>query len=104
MPAISLGRRNRVRFPVALPVRYSVDGRTRSGVTANMSSSGVFIATREVLPVDRRIKLTIDWPAALDGRCPLCLAVLGRICRISRHGMGVAIEKHEFRLRRAPGR
>ena len=98
-----VGRRRRVRYPITLAVQYAANGGMRGGTTSNISSSGLFIATRDVLPVDQPIKVTIDWPAVLDGRCPLCLVVMGRVCRISRHGMGIAIEKHEFQLRSARG-
>lgn len=92
------------RYPIALPVQYRVNGFTRSGITTHISSSGMFIATREVLPVNQSIKVTIDWPAVLDGRCPLGLVVLGRVRRINGRGMEIAIEQYEFRLRRGPRR
>lgn len=104
MPVSRPGRRGRARYLIELVVRYAVNGSVRCGMTANISSSGLFIAAHEALPVDMQIKVMIDWPAALDGRCPLCLVVLGRVRRIDRHGMGVAIEKYEFRLRHAPRR
>lgn len=94
-----LGRRARVRFPLALAVEYVLAGCKHTGITANMSSAGIFIAARAIPPVNKKIKVSIDWPALLEGSCPLRLVVLGRVLWVNRHGMALAIEKHEFCLR-----
>lgn len=98
------GRRRRVRYPIKLAVQYAMNGSTRGGITANISSNGMFIAASGVLPVDQLIRVKIDWPAPLDGGWPLSLVVTGRVRRITKHGMGIEIEKYEFRLRRAADR
>lgn len=94
-----LGRRERVRFPLALAVEYVLAGCNHTGVTANLSSAGIFVAARAIPPVNKQIKLSIDWPALLDGSCPLRLVVVGRVRRVNRYGMALAIEKYEFCLR-----
>jgi len=90
---------------VRLAVEFLMNGRKCRGVTTNMSSSGVFVLTTDTLGVNKPIRLSIEWPAILEGRCPLCLAIQGRILRATRHGVAVGIEKYEFRLRpsRRPG-
>lgn len=97
-------RARRARYPIVLTVQYALNGRTCFGVTTNISSSGMFIATREVLAVNKPLKVTVDWPAVLEGRCPLCLVILGKVRRSGTYGMGVEIERYEFRLRRSPER
>jgi hypothetical protein len=105
IPPVPLGRRGRARYPITLAAEYIVDGCKHTGLTSNISSSGMFIATNASLPVAKQIKISIDWPAVLDGRCPLRLVVLGRVHRVNRDGMAIAIEKYEFRLRsRVPAR
>ena len=100
---MTLGRRARVRFPLVLPVEYTLAGRKYTGATANMSSAGILIATQAIAPVNKQIKLSIDWPAMLYGSRLLRLVVFGTVRRVDRHGMALAIERHEFRLKASPG-
>lgn len=93
------GRRKDRRFPISMRAEYIVDGFRQSTTTANISRGGVFIDATEKLPEGRRVRLAIDWPAALDGRCPLSLVVFGRVVRSQKNGAAIRIERYEFRLR-----
>lgn len=93
------GRRQRLRFPLAMPAEFVFQGRRSSALTSNVGSGGVHILTNDVLPVGKTIHLFIEWPAMLNGRCPLTLFVLGRILRRDKHGAAIRISRYEFRLR-----
>ncbi len=95
-----LGRRSRMRFPVALAVEYTQNGSRHRGVTRNLSSSGVFITEAE-LPLGRRIELSIDWPVPFDSRCALRLVIMGKVIRRETGGAAVRILRYEFRVRPA---
>jgi hypothetical protein len=68
-------------------------------VMSNMGSGGVFLKARDPLPVGEQVDLLLDWPAMLDGRRPLRLAIKGRILRSSACGSAVRILHYEYRLR-----
>jgi PilZ domain-containing protein len=92
------GRRQSQRFPISVPAEYILDDAKQSTTTANISRSGVFIHAKEKLPVGRSVRLAIDWPVALDGRCQLRLVVFGHIVRSQNNGAAICIQRHEFRL------
>jgi len=96
------GRRRHLRFPIRVPAQYMLNGSKHFVVTANLSAGGIFLHTEEAIPVGHDIRLWIEWPAKLDGRCPLTLFVTGRVIRRERNGAAVRILKYEFRLRPAP--
>jgi hypothetical protein len=95
---VPLGRRKHIRFPVALPVEYTLDGARRQSLTANLSRGGLFLWTDDLLPVGQGIRLSIDWPVLLDRRCGLRLSVSGSVVRAGRGGIAVRIERYEFRV------
>lgn len=92
-------RRRHQRFPINVSSRYLLDGAGSHATTLNISSGGVLLATKEILPVGRQVQLFIDWPALLDQRCPLRLVINGHILRSTRFGTVVAISRYSFRLR-----
>lgn len=101
-PTSQPGRRKYLRFPISMPAQYSLGGFKRATTTVNISRGGVFIHAKEDLPVGRTVRLAIDWPAALDGRCPLSLVVFGRVVRCQMNGTAISIHRYEFRLRPKP--
>lgn len=92
-------RRRHQRFGIVVPVEYSLRDCRGSAVTSDMSSRGIFIKTRQILPVGKRVRLLIDWPVELDGGIPLRLFVVGRVLRSSRRGTAVSVLQHEYRIR-----
>jgi hypothetical protein len=97
---LSIERRSRQRFPLALAVEYKLLGRSeRSGIgwTRNISSRGVLFEAAEREPIAGTIELMVNWPWVLDNTCALKLVMRGRVVRME--GRGVAIEsiEHEFR-------
>jgi hypothetical protein len=97
-------RRGTSRFPVREDVRYRVtQSRTAKiigvGTTLNIGSGGILFTTEEKLPVGRSVELSVNWPARLDGVCPLQFVATGRVIRSDVQRAAVRIERYEFKTR-----
>ena len=97
-------RRGTNRFPVREDVRYRVtQSRTSKivgcGTTLNIGSGGILFTTEEKLPIGRTVELSVNWPARLDGVCPLQFVATGRVIRADMQRAAVRIERYEFRTR-----
>lgn len=64
---------------------------------------GVFLKTDKVLQVGESIQVLIDWPVALDQRCPLRLLIVGKVLRSNGAGTAVEIMRYEFGIRHQTG-
>lgn len=69
------------------------------GKTLNIGSGGVLFTTEEKLPLGRQVEISINWPARLDGTCPLKFVASGRVVRSEQSRAAVRIERYEFRTR-----
>ena len=96
-------RRAGRRYSVSAEVRYQIISQPAStagtGRTVDLSSSGALIETAEHLLEGAKIKLSIAWPARLNGQIALSVDVVGRIARIDGLLDGVAFDRYEFRAR-----
>jgi hypothetical protein len=97
-------RRETSRFPLREGVRYRLlnvrgEHMSGSGNTLNMGSGGILFTTKDVLPVGRSVEVSVDWPAQLNGNCPLKLVAFGRVIRSQPGQAAVRIERYEFRTR-----
>ena len=98
-------RRGTSRFPVREEVRYKVLQPSKapaiigSGQTLNIGSGGILFTTEEKLTVGRTVEIAVNWPARLDGVCPLKFVATGKIIRAEIGRAAVRIEKYEFRTR-----
>ena len=97
-------RRTNSRFPLREGVRYRIlnlkgDRVSGSGNTLNMGSGGILFTTEDLLPVGRSVEVTVDWPAQLNGNCPLKFVAFGRVIRSQPGQAAVRIERYEFRTR-----
>jgi len=96
-------RRETTRFPLCEEVKYKlVHGKivtTGIGKTLNIGSGGVLFTTEQRLPMGRTIEIAVNWPARLDGTCPLKFVASGRIIRAEDDRAAVRIERYEFRTR-----
>jgi hypothetical protein len=96
-------RRGTSRFPLREEVRYKMlHGKvitTGAGKTLNIGSGGVLFTTEQRLPIGRLIELSVNWPARLDGTCPLKFVATGRVIRAEEDRAAVRIERYEFRTR-----
>jgi glycine/D-amino acid oxidase-like deaminating enzyme len=99
-------RRGNSRFPVREEVRYRLL-RAKSqdiqgtGKTIDMSSGGVFFATKGELPHGRLVEFSVNWPARLGGVCPLQFVAVGRVVRSDGAGVVVSIKRYQFKTRKA---
>ena len=97
-------RRGTGRFPVREDVRYRVvQSRTVkvSGVgnTLNIGSGGILFTTEDKLPMGLMVELSVNWPAMLDGVCPLQFVATGRVVRSEAQRAAVRIERYQFKTR-----
>jgi hypothetical protein len=96
-------RRGTSRFPMREEVRYKMlHGKvvtTGAGRTLNIGSGGILFTTEQRLPIGRVIEIAVNWPARLDGTCPLKFVATGRVVRSEDDKAAVRIERYEFRTR-----
>ena len=100
-------RRGTSRFPLREGVRYRLlnykgDRASGYGSTLNMGSGGILFTTEDLLPVGRSVELSVDWPAQLNGNCPLKFVAVGRVVRSEPGQAAVRIERYEFKTRGKP--
>jgi len=70
---------------------------TGTGKTTNISSSGVWFTTDNMLTTGMPIELSMNWPVLLNDSCPMKLMIYGCVVRSNERGAAVAIERYEFR-------
>jgi len=102
----SVERRASKRFPIEQEATYkTLDHRAlvpESGIgkTIDISSGGVFFETEQRLRSGKRVELSINWPAVLEGGCRLKFVAVGRVVRVEDARAAVSIEQYEFKTRR----
>jgi len=94
-------RRLHRRYATRLPLLYRVMHRGQvvqsgSGITANMSSGGVWFRSDSVLSVGLAVELLVEWPAPARHQAPVLLNVQGRVVRAGPQGVAVRIERYSF--------
>jgi hypothetical protein len=95
-------RRLKRRFQIEQDVRYKMLYGQRiaemgSGRTANISSSGVWFTTENMLTIGMPVEISMNWPVLLNETCPMKLMIYGCVVRSNEKGAAVAIERYEFR-------
>jgi len=78
------GSRDHPRIECAIPLTYEFDRRTYEGISENVSSGGVFIKTRDLVPVGQQV--TVFIPAKKKGKIK---KLNGRVAWSNRMGFGV---------------
>ncbi len=104
LPGQLTDRRTTCRFPVHQQIRYrelraravSVSG---TGETLDVSSGGILFTTTGRLHPGQNIEVAMDWPARLNGSCPLQFVATGRVLRSDGKTAAVRIQRYEFRTR-----
>lgn len=101
-------RRGTIRFPVREELKYKVlhtkaTALAGAGRTLNIGSGGMLFTTEQRLPVGRQVEISVNWPARLDGTCPLKFVAIGRIVRAEAQQAAVRIERYEFKTRALSG-
>jgi len=59
----------------------------------------VLFTTEDKLPLGKTVEVSVNWPAKLDGGCPLKFVATGRVVRSDAGIAAVRIERYEFRTR-----
>src|ERR1017187_3482861 len=104
-PAVE--RRATRRFAIEQEVSYKVlDHRAAvpeggAGKTLDISSKGVLFETEQRLRPGKRVEVSVNWPAQLEGGCPLKFVAVGRVVRADETSAAMHIEQYEFRTRRS---
>jgi hypothetical protein len=75
----------------------SASPETGVGRTLNISSSGVWFSSDNVLTSGMPVELSLTWPVLLNDVCPMKLMIYGCVVRSNDRGAAVAIERYEFR-------
>ena len=100
-------RRAAIRFAIEQEVLYKIlDHRAATpesgaGKTLDISSGGVLFDTVQRLHPGKRVELSVNWPAQLEGGCPLKFVAVGRVVRAEETSAAMHIEQYEFRTRRS---
>jgi c-di-GMP-binding flagellar brake protein YcgR len=102
---VELDRRDSVRFPLTLDIRYSVSKprapvETGAGQIIDLSSSGLRFAAKGPLKVGLKLRAAIDWPVLLEERVQLQLVATCVVVRSSETETALQIQQHDFRTRR----
>jgi c-di-GMP-binding flagellar brake protein YcgR len=107
MDKTAVERRQHLRYGVRLPLHYHVSQkgtltRSGSGLTLNMSTTGVSFRCRKPLPVGAHIEMVIDWPARYGDIYPVDLLVTGFVVRSDHHATAIRMTSRRFRVAEAP--
>ena len=101
-PSNERERRAKRRFVIEQEVRYKMlygqrIAETGVGKTMNISSSGVWFTTENMLTSGMPVEISMNWPVLLNETCPMKLMIYGCVVRSNEKGAAVAIERYEFR-------
>jgi hypothetical protein len=102
IPVAALERRTTSRFPLEEEVTYKVQGKIALagvGKCVNIGSGGVLFTTNSRLPIGRTVEVAVNWPALLDGACPLRFIATGPVVRSEETRAAIRIDRYEFRTR-----
>jgi PilZ domain len=103
-----MDRRETSRFPLREDVKYRLlHARNNpicgTGRTLNIGSGGILFTTEHLLPVGRTVEISVNWPARLDGTCPLKFVAVGRIVRADGNQAALKIVRYQFKTRGSAG-
>ena len=102
-PVVVADRRATSRFPLISEVSYKYKaGKVMGagvGQCVNIGSGGVLFTTTGRLPIGRTVEVSLNWPALLDGSCPLKFIASGPVVRADEGSAAIRIDRYEFRTR-----
>lgn len=103
MQKTAADRRSRPRYELRMPLRYHVSQkggvpRTGTGLTCEMSSTGLSFHCRKPLPVGAHVEIVIDWPAKYGDLYPVDLQLTGFVLRSEPGRTAVKMTSHRFRV------
>lgn len=90
-----------LRYPIRSAVAYKILGSeatiSGTGITMDISRSGVSFLCGEALPLGSRATLSIAWPAVLSDGVALLFHVEGHVIRVEDHLTVVDIHRYDFK-------
>jgi hypothetical protein len=97
-------RRRNTRFPLREEVKYRVRHSktlvtSGTGKTLNIGSGGILFSSDQKLALGKTLEISVNWPARLDGTCPLQFVATGKVIRSDHGKTAVRIERYEFKTR-----
>jgi hypothetical protein len=90
-------RRRHRRYRISTAAQVFFSDVHHDTVTIDISSGGVLLQSHGGLPIGRQVQLLLDWPAFLNERCALRLAIEGRVLRSNPAGTAVEIVRYDYR-------
>jgi hypothetical protein len=95
-------RRVNRRYDLRLPLHYRVSQRglpprAGSGMSCDLSTSGIGFRCRRPLPVGAHIEMTIAWPAKYAEMYPMDLVITGFVVRSDAGRTAVRVTSRKFR-------
>jgi hypothetical protein len=90
-------RRQNVRFPISLPVRYRLSKSHGWGRTVNIGSGGALFTVDQPVRPGQQVELCIGWPVLLHEKVHLNLIAYGMIERVDEGRAAVSFERYAFR-------
>ena len=96
-------RRATRRYELHLPIHFRVSqkgsiARWGTGVTREMSTTGLSFRARKPLPVGSHVEMIVDWPAKYDEGQPIDLQLTGFVVRSDNHRTAVRVTSRRFRI------
>ena len=103
VPKVTKERRHNQRYGIHIPIHFRVsqngtESRWGTGLTSDISSSGVGFRCRRPPPLGSHVELIIDWPAKKDAVYPVYLQVTGFIVRSAGSKAAVRMASRRFRV------
>ena len=107
MDAIAGDRRQHRRYCLRLPVQYRVSlkgesPRSGSGMTCEMSTTGLSFRLRRPLPIGAHIELVVNWPAKYADLYPIDLQITGFVVRSDTGRAAVSMTSRKFKIAEIP--
>jgi hypothetical protein len=100
-------RRLNARYDLRLPVHYHVSqkgviSRSGTGLTTDISTTGISFRCRKPLPVGAHVEMVIDWPAKYGEVYPVDLQITGFVVRSDASKTAIRMTSRKFRVAQAP--
>jgi hypothetical protein len=96
-------RRKTNRFPIHQDLQFRVLNRegkpTGAGRTIDFSSRGIRFICNDAPGPGSVLEVSINWPARLDGTCPMKIVAVGPVLRVNGNEVALRITRYEFRTR-----
>jgi hypothetical protein len=103
LSSLNQERRSSRRYELHLPIHFRVSqkgviARWGTGVTREMSTTGLSFRARKPLPIGAHVEMIVDWPAKYAEEQPIDLQLTGFVVRSDNHRTAVRVTSRRFRI------